>query len=150
MRTCFISFIFTISFVYAANSETMNVITTLSATRTFQSALGINAWRKIGLELIPKVDIPFVIILTRYPGGSPENIEQDVARKIEDAVASVEGLKRINTSCMENVCTIALEFQLEVDVTEAANDVRDKLDLILNDLPSNVERSKIFKIALIK
>ena len=59
--------------------------------------LGLNAWRKIGLEQMPKMDIPYVTILTVYPGASPTEIETDVARKIEDAVSTIDGLNN-NTS----------------------------------------------------
>jgi len=101
--------------------------------------LGMNAYRKMGLELMPKADIPYVTVVTIYPGASPEELETDVAKRIEDAVVSIDGLKHVSSSCMENVCQTLLEFQLDVDVDIAATDVREKQDLIRADLPVDVE-----------
>ncbi len=103
------------------------------------SLLGINAFRKMGLELMPKVDVPYITIVTVYPGASPEELEADVAKEIEDAVVSIDGLKHVSSTCMENVCLTLLEFDLDVDVDIAATDVREKLDLIKEDLPEQVE-----------
>ena len=107
--------------------------------------LGLNAYRKMGLEYIPKVDLPYVTVITVYPGASPNEIEPDVAKRIEDAVVSVDALKHVTSSCMENVCQTLLEFQLGVDVDVAASDVREKLDLIANDLPADAEKPKVLK-----
>lgn len=101
--------------------------------------LGINAYRKMGLELMPKIDIPYITIVTVYPGASPEELEIDVAKRIEDAVSSIEGLKHVASVCMENVCQTLLEFEMGVDVDIAATDVREKLDLIRSELPEDVE-----------
>lgn len=101
--------------------------------------LGLNAYRKMGLELLPKVDAPFITIVTVYPGASPEELETDVAKRIEDAVVSIDGLKHVSSTCMENVCQTLLEFEMDVDVNVAATDVREKLDLIRADLPGDVE-----------
>lgn len=107
--------------------------------------LGLNAFRKMGLELMPKMDIPFITIVTIYPGASPEELETDVAKRIEDAVVSIDGLKHVNSTCMENACQTLLEFQMGVDVDIAATDVREKLDLIRADLPTDAEDPKIQK-----
>lgn len=108
--------------------------------------LGLNSYRKIGIDLLPKFDIPFVQITTPYPGATPEEIEVEVGKKIEDAVASIDGLKHITTVCMENVCSTTLEFQLGVNVDLAIHDVREKLNTITEELPSGVETSTLSKI----
>ncbi|MFA5293234.1 MAG: efflux RND transporter permease subunit [Phycisphaerae bacterium] len=109
------------------------------------SLLGFNAYRKMGLELMPKIDVPFITITTVYPGASPEQIETDVAKRIEDQVVTIDGLKHVSSSCMENVCQTMLEFDLKVNVDIAATDVREKLDLIKADFPEDVEDPKILK-----
>ncbi|HOJ32431.1 MAG TPA: efflux RND transporter permease subunit [Candidatus Hydrogenedentes bacterium] len=109
------------------------------------TGLGINAYRKLGLELMPKVDMPFITVVTVYPGASPDELETDVAKRIEDAVVTIDGLKHVSSVCMENVCQTLLEFHLNVDVDIAATDVREKIDLIQNDLPADVEKPKILK-----
>jgi len=101
--------------------------------------LGFNSWRKLGLELMPKTDVPYITIVTIYPGASPGNIETDVAKRIEDAVVAIDGLKHVSSSCMENMAQTLLEFQLGIDVDVAATDVREKLDLIRGDFPESVE-----------
>ncbi len=107
--------------------------------------LGLNALRTMGLELMPKVDIPYITIITVYPGASPEEIETDIAKRIEDQVVSIDGLKHVSSSCMENVCQTLLEFHLDVDVDIAATDVREKLDLIKADFPADVEDPTVVK-----
>ena len=107
--------------------------------------LGMNSYRKMGLELMPKMDAPFVTIVTIYPGAAPEELETDVAKRIEDAVVSIDGLKHVTSTCMENVCMTFLEFQMSVDVDVAAVDVREKLDLIRSEFPDDVEDPKIQK-----
>ncbi len=107
--------------------------------------LGLNAFRKMGLELMPKMDAPFITVTTIYPGASPEQIETDVAKRIEDQVVSIDGLKHVSSACMENVCQTFLEFEMNVDVDIAATDVREKIDLVRADFPDDVEDPKILK-----
>ena len=107
--------------------------------------LGLNSGRKMGLEYMPKLDAPFITVVTIYPGASPEEIETDVAKRIEDVVVSIDGLKHVTSACMENVCQTLLEFQMDVDVDIAATDVREKVDLVRSDFPEDVEDPKIQK-----
>ncbi len=107
--------------------------------------LGFNAARKLGLELMPKTDLPYITVTTIYPGATPSEIETDIAKPIEDQVVTIEGLKHVSSSCMENVCMTLLEFNLGIDVDIAATDVREKLDLIRADLPADAEDPKILK-----
>ncbi len=109
------------------------------------AALGFNSYRKLGLELLPSVDIPYVTVVTTYPGASPSEIETDVAKPIEDAVVTIDGLKHVTSSCMEDACQTMIEFNLDVNVDVAATDVRDKIDLIINDFPEGVEKPKVLK-----
>ena len=108
--------------------------------------LGMNAYRKLSIDLMPSLDIPFILIRTEYKGGSPEEIEVEVARRIEDAVASLEGLRHISNICMENECRTSLEFNMGADVDIAATDVREKLNRIRDDFPDGVSEPIIRKI----
>ena len=107
--------------------------------------LGLNSYLKMGLELMPRMDVPYITVSTIYPGATPEQIETDVAKRIEDQVVTIDGLKHVSSACMENVCLSLLEFNLGVDVDIAATDVREKLDLIKADFPEDVEDPKILK-----
>lgn len=108
--------------------------------------LGANAYRKIGIDMLPKFDIPYVRVTTTYPGASPEEIEVEVARRIEDAVASLDGLKHITNVCMENVCSTTLEFQLGMNADLMMHEVREKLNTIADDFPADVETPELAKV----
>src|SRR4030042_194535 len=107
--------------------------------------LGLNSYLKMGLELMPRMDVPYITVTTIYPGASPEQIETDVAKRIEDQMVTIDGLKHVSSACMENVCQTLLEFNLDVDVDIAATDVRERLDLIKANFPEDVEDPKILK-----
>ncbi|MBA3031150.1 MAG: efflux RND transporter permease subunit [Desulfobacteraceae bacterium] len=109
------------------------------------SLLGLNSFRKMGLELMPRMDVPYITITTIYPGASPEQIETDVAKRIEDQVVTIDGLKHVSSACMENVSQTLLEFEQGTNVDIAATDVREKIDLIKADFPEAVEDPKILK-----
>lgn len=110
--------------------------------------LGLNSYRKLSLENLPAVDAPYVTITTVWPGASPEDIEKDVARRIEDAVSGVEGLKHTYSTCIENAGNTMVEFVMGTSVDVAAQDVREKIDAIVGDLPSGCQRPAIAKLDL--
>ncbi|MBQ4107177.1 MAG: efflux RND transporter permease subunit [Lentisphaeria bacterium] len=108
--------------------------------------LGVNSYRKLSIDLMPNIEVPYIMIRTEYQGGSPEEIEVEVARRIEDAVASLEGLRHISNICMENECRTSLEFNMGADVDIAATDVREKLNRIRDNFPDGVTEPIIRKI----
>ena len=108
--------------------------------------LGFNSYRKLSIENLPSVDVPYITITTTWLGASPEDMEKDVAKYIEDAVSGVEGLKHVNSLCMENVCSVMIEFDLSVDVDVASQNVREKIDGVLSDLPAAADRPVIEKL----
>jgi HAE1 family hydrophobic/amphiphilic exporter-1 len=108
--------------------------------------LGLKSYQKIGIDTLPKFDVPYVQITTVYPGASPEEIEVEVAKRIEDAVASMDGLKHVTSICMENVAATTLEFQLGTDVDTTIHEVREKLNTIADDFPSSVETPQLGKV----
>jgi HAE1 family hydrophobic/amphiphilic exporter-1 len=120
----------------------------MSALIIGMTLLGIYSYFKMNLELMPKIDLPFVTIVTVYPGASPEQIETEIAKKIEDQMMTIDGLKHITSSCMENVCQTLIEFKIGTDVDIAATDVREKLDLIKKDMPEDAEDPKVLKFDL--
>jgi HAE1 family hydrophobic/amphiphilic exporter-1 len=106
---------------------------------------GALAYRNLGVDLMPQVDVPFVTVVTVYPGASPDEIESTVARKIEDAVGTIDGINHVHSVCMESVCQTLIEFNLGIGVDFAAMDVREKIGLVRNDLPDAVEEPQILK-----
>ena len=110
--------------------------------------LGLNSWRKLSLENLPSVDIPYVTVTTVWPGASPEDVEKDVAKRGEDAVSGVSGMKHVYSTCIENAGNTIVEFAMGTDVDVAAQDVREKIDAIVGDLPGGCERPAIAKLDL--
>ena len=108
--------------------------------------LGLNSYRKLSLENLPSVDVPYVTVTTIWPGASSEDVEKDVAKRIEDAVSGVEGLKHTFSTCFENAGNTIVEFAIGTDVDVAAQDVREKIDAIVGDLPAGCERPAIAKL----
>ncbi|MFI5370650.1 MAG: efflux RND transporter permease subunit [Candidatus Eisenbacteria bacterium] len=101
--------------------------------------LGIFGYRRLAVDQWPKVDFPFVGITTRYPGASPEAVEREVTKKIEEAVNSVEGVKKITSISNEGYSRIYIEFHLNTRVMDAVSDVRAKVDGIRLDLPKDID-----------
>lgn len=89
--------------------------------------LGFASWQRMGVEEFPDVDFPFVVIYTNYPGASPETVESEITKKMEDQINTISGLKQVVSQSSEGLSTIIAEFNLEVPSTLAAQDVRDKI-----------------------
>src|SRR5690606_36783063 len=88
---------------------------------------------------------PFVNITVVYPGASPEEIETLVTKPIEDAVAGVNGVKRVESRSTDSFSRVGVEFQLEVDAQNAAAEIREKVAAIRGRLPEDVEDPTIVR-----
>ncbi|MBN2169775.1 MAG: efflux RND transporter permease subunit [Candidatus Krumholzibacteriota bacterium] len=109
------------------------------------AVLGIFSYLRMSIELTPDIEFPYVVVTTIYPGAGPEEIETQVTGKIEDAVATIADLKELQSYSMESVSYVIMEFALEADVDDVANDVRGKVDAILADLPDGAEKPSVQK-----
>jgi HAE1 family hydrophobic/amphiphilic exporter-1 len=105
---------------------------------------GYMSFKKMNTVLFPKVDFPIVTVMTNYYGADPATIESKVTDKIEEAVSSISGLDKLSSVSSENVSVVTLIFDIEVDITEAANDVRDKISAL--QLDSEVEKPVVSKL----
>jgi len=101
--------------------------------------LGLFALTRLNVDLYPDVDFPYVVVTTVLPGAGPEQIEFDVAKQVEDAVNTIEGVKHIESRSQENVSMVIIEFRLEIDGKQAAQDVREKVAAIRSELPDEIE-----------
>ena len=108
--------------------------------------LGVKMYRSISIDSLPKFDVPYVVITTIYPGASPEEMEVDVVKRIEDAVSSIDGLKHTTCICMENASVVTLEFVLGTNVDIMVHEVREKINTIIEDFPSGVETPTLSKV----
>ncbi len=93
----------------------------------------------MSLNLTPEVDIPYVMVQTAYPGAGPKEIETQITKKIEDAVSSISKMDMIKSYSMEGFSMVQLKFELGKDVDIANQEVKDKIDRILNELPDDAE-----------
>ena len=108
--------------------------------------LGAVSYPEIGVDLFPKVDFPIVTISTHLKGASPEVIDVDITDKIEGAVNTINGVKSITSSSTEGDSRITVEFVLERDIDLAVQDVREKVALIRNKLPEDIDEPRIAKV----
>jgi len=108
--------------------------------------LGAVSYPEIGVDLFPKVDFPIVTISTHLKGASPEVIDVDITDKIEGAVNTINGVKSITSSSTEGDSRITVEFVLDRDIDLAVQDVREKVALIRNKLPQDIDEPRIAKV----
>ena len=106
---------------------------------------GIFGLTSISVREYPDIDPPIVSISTNYTGASANVVETQITQLIEDRVAGIEGIKTINSSSRDGQSRISIEFELSRDVDDAANDVRDRVSSVLNNLPDQVDPPEITK-----
>jgi HAE1 family hydrophobic/amphiphilic exporter-1 len=108
--------------------------------------LGLASFVQLGVDIFPKVDLPTITITTRLPGASPEEIESQITKPIEEVVNTISGLDELRSSTIEGQSQIFATFVLERNVQEAANDVREKVGTVLSRLPAGTESPIIEKV----
>ena len=108
---------------------------------------GLFAYRSNEVQDFPDIELPIVTVSASLPGAAPAQLETDVARKIEDAVATLQGVKNIFTKVLDGVVTVTVEFVLEKPLSEAVNDVRDAVARVRADLPSELREPTVTKIS---
>ena len=108
--------------------------------------LGIFSYRRLAIDMFPDVEIPVVSIVTKYPGASPETVEREVSKRIEEAVNPISGVKHVMSTSRESVSTVVVEFNLEVRINEASQEARAKVNAIRGDLPQGIEEPIIQKL----
>src|SRR5262249_7954387 len=101
--------------------------------------IGGYAYLKLGVDLFPKVQFPTATVTTTLPGASPEEIETEITKKIEEAVNTIEGIDEMRSVSAEGVSQVFVTFVLERDTDAAAQDVRDRVNRILRELPEGVD-----------
>jgi len=101
--------------------------------------LGIVSLGRLGIDLFPEVNFPFVNISVVYPGAGPEEVETLVTRPIEDAVAGINGVKRVISTSTEGFSRVGIELRLEIDPQAATAEVREKVAAIRERLPEQIK-----------
>src|SRR5437899_8107876 len=103
------------------------------------TVLGVFSYNRLRVEQMPDVSLPFVQIMTIYPGAAPEAVEADVTKPLEYAVNQVSGVKRIFSNSREGSSQVFVEFRLSTNATQAIQDVRDKIAIVRPGFPRDVK-----------
>ena len=110
--------------------------------------LGVFSLSRLSTNLFPDMGENSILVVTSYSGASAADIETNVSKPLENALNSVSNLKHLSSTSKENISVISLEFEYGIDINEATNDVRDKLDMVAQALPEAVSTPTIFKFSM--
>ena len=109
--------------------------------------IGLDSYRKLGVDYFPKIEFPYVNITTVLAGASPEEVESQVTKPIEEAVNTISGIDELNSTSAEGLSLVTLQFVLEKDPDIAAQEVRDKISTVLGQLPKDAKTPVVEKLA---
>lgn len=105
----------------------------------------VSLW-KLPLDVLPELELPTLTVITVYPGAAADEVEEQVTQELESILSGTEHLKEITSQSKENVSFIALQFDWGTDITAAANNARDLIELVKNKLPNEARNPVIFKV----
>jgi len=112
------------------------------------SLAGVLSFRAMKIQQFMDIDLPTVTVTASLPGAAPAQMETEVARKIENSVATVQGIKHIYTKVQDGTATVTVEFRLEKPTQEAIDDVRDAVSRIRSDLPGDLKDPVISRVSV--
>ena len=110
--------------------------------------LGIVSFTKMQTDLLPNMNLPYVMVMTTYGGASPEAVEMTVTKNVEQSLATVSGLSNMTSQSAENMSMVVLEFDDETNMDSATLDIREKLDMVTDYFPDGVGNPTIMKISM--
>ncbi len=100
----------------------------------------------LGVDRFPNIDVPIVIVTTQLPGASPEQVERDVTDRVEEAVSSVSGIDELTSQSYEGLSVVSIRFIMEKRTDVAAQEVTDRINRILSQLPEGTETPQILRV----
>jgi len=110
------------------------------------TVVGLFSYKSLGVDLFPKIDLPTITVTVVNPGASPQEIETEITDKVEGAVNTISGIDELRSTSVEGVSQVFITFLLEKNPDVAAQEVRNKIDLIVNDLPVTAEQPMVQKL----
>ena len=110
------------------------------------TVVGLFSYRSLGVDLFPKIDLPTITVTVVNPGASPQEIETEITDKVEGAVNTISGIDELRSTSVEGVSQVFITFLLEKNPDVAAQEVRNKIELIANDLPVTAEEPIVQKL----
>ncbi len=108
--------------------------------------LGLFSYRRLAIELMPDVELPILTITTEFPGASPEAVERELTKRIEEAVNPISGVRHVYSTSRESLSSVMVEFQLQVRINEASQEVRAKINAVRRELPEQIKEPVIQKM----
>lgn len=108
--------------------------------------LGIVSFDKMTVDLLPDMNLPYAVVMTTYPGASPEEVEATVTKPVEQAMATISNIKNVSSSSMENASTVILEFEQTANMDSVTIEMRESLDQIKGYWPDTVGNPIIMKL----
>ena len=108
--------------------------------------LGIFSYQRLGVEAMPNVEIPVATIFVSYPGASPEQVENDLTKPVEDVINTVAGVKKIRSNSWEGRAGVFVEFTLATNMDKAIQEIRDKVSAIRPNFPKDVKEPYISRV----
>jgi multidrug efflux pump subunit AcrB len=106
---------------------------------------GVLSFRAMGVQDFPDIELPIVTVDASLPGAAPAQLETEVARKLENAVATLQGVKNLYTKILDGQVSLTIEFVLEKNASDAVNEVRDAIGRVRADLPADVREPAVSK-----
>src|SRR2546429_6579154 len=103
------------------------------------TVVGIFSYRSLGVDLFPKIDLPTITVTVVNPGASPQEVETEITDKVESAVNTISSIDELRSTSVEGVSQVFITFLLEKNADVAAQEVRNKVDLVVNNLPETAE-----------
>jgi HAE1 family hydrophobic/amphiphilic exporter-1 len=110
------------------------------------TVVGLFSYKSLGVDLFPKIDLPTITVTVINPGASPQEVETEITDKVEGAVNTISGIDELRSTSVEGVAQVFITFVLEKNADVAAQEVRNKVDLIVNDLPVTAEKPIVQKL----
>src|ERR1700761_8402388 len=110
------------------------------------TVIGLAGYGKLGLDRFPNIDIPIVVVITRLPGAAPEDVETEITEKVEEACNTISGIDEITSITNEGTSQVIIRFVLEKDTDVASQEIRDRLQLIYQDLPEGIDQPTVQKL----
>src|SRR3954470_13211935 len=107
--------------------------------------LGLFSLQRLNVDQFPNIDFPVVVVQTGYPGASPEVVESEVTRKVEEGVNSIAGIDALTSRTYDGVSVVIIQFQLHIDGRKAADDVREKVAAIRPSFRTEVKEPRVLR-----
>ena len=107
--------------------------------------LGIASYIQLPVDQFPKMDPPYLVVMASYPGANAADIEENVTKILEDQLNTVEDLKEMKSTSYDNLGVVSMEFEWEVNLDEASNNVRDAIDKAMSRLPDDIDRPTLMR-----